>query len=526
MGHPNVRTATLFALLACFALLVGFYMEVINRYVESSVQVWSSPAAEAGSSLVLRATTFRPDRRERISGTATVEVRSSEDVPSTARPQPVETGALSSFVVRVPPLTRDQLIIDLTATTGEANQHSAALEIPLRAPLDPITAVLAQRRTIRDGPTDRPRVQLVRTEPREAPWSLSLTSEGGVPVRFVENTFIVQVTRSDGTPVEQQEVELEIPAPSAPSTVTVQTDQFGLATFRATPNDLELWRLRAHGPIGTVTAAFEIVPSFDSLFLRPRTPLVSDDEPIVATLESGLSVTQFHFDIVADRVVLATATGSAHEPVGVHPPTGRWPTHDGKVRLFVIQVGSNPFSVNPQSSSRCVWVKPRSMSRAEAVAQIVHTVEQAGMEREYARAIASRELLNDRVPTVQMGRLLNFFCARIGPRYTPLEVVFDDTEEQQDTLLAETRAFRHRAHWLLGLGTLALIVWLVGRVGVLMWRTKRRTVEAIDEIDDPEIQLTGRFGANVGAGGFVWLLAVTLTVAVFCIGVIVLLANM
>lgn len=526
MGHPGLRTATLFALLSCFALLVAFYMEVINRYVESSVQVWASPRAEAGGSLVVRVTTFRPNRREQINGSATIEMRDSAGVPGRGRVQPIETGVLSSFVLRIPTTVGTELTIDLTATTGESNSHTGEIRIPVRGPLAPVAAVLDQRRQYREGPIDRPRVQLVRVEPRDAPWRFGLTPEGGVPVRFLENTFIVQLTRPDGAPVDRQDATLEIPASSAPSAVTVRTDRFGLASFRATPSDLELWRLSTESPTGTVTATFEIVPSFDGLVLRPMSPLVNDNEPIIANLESGLSGSSFHFDVVADQVVQATETGSARERVGVHPPTGSWPVHDDNVRLMLMQVGSNPFSANPQSSARCVWVKPREQSRIEAVGRILRVLGRAGIEGDYVAAITSHGILDEGATSSQTGRLLSFLCGRIRPSYTPLEVVYDDTQAQQDVLLAETSAFRHRAHWLLGLGTLALIAWLVGRVGVLMWRTKQRTEEAIEDIDDPELALTGRFGINVGAGGFVWLLAVTLTVAVFCIGVIVLLANM
>ena len=518
--------AMLFALLGSFALLIGIYMEVINRYVDSSVQIWSSPAAESGGSLVFRATTFRPNSRERIDGTVTLESRPAGNEPGQTSTRQVETGSLSPFVLRVPRATSEQLNVSLAATTGEGHQHAGHIGVPVRERLPPVSAISAARRPSTRDPVDRPRVQLVRTEPRDAPWRLRMTPEGGIPVRFLENTFIIQLTRADGMPLGMQDVTIEVPPESFPSAQTVRTDRFGLGAFRATPEDLALWRLHAVSPAGPMTATFEIVPSFDGLVLRPASSLINEGEPIVGTVQSGLTVEELHFDVVADGVLQATETATATESIAIRPPTGTWPVGDDAPRLLLFQVGSNPFSRNPQNAVRCVWAEPQSWGRSQSVERILETVAQADVQRDYIGMVVAQGLVDENASSSQTGRLLSFLCGQIRPRFTPLEVVFDDTESQQDVLLSASSAFRYRAHWLLALGTVALIAWVLGRVGLLMWQTKRRTEEVIAAIDDPELGLMGRFGANVGAGGFVWFIAVSLTIAAFCVGVILLLANM
>ena len=105
-------------------------------------------------------------------------------------------------------------------------------------------------------------------------------------------------------------------------------------------------------------------------------------------------------------------------------------------------------------------------------------------------------------------------------------MVFDNSESQQSALEGETVVFRKRAHWVLGLGTIILLLMIVGKVGWSMWRTKRFTELEMAEIDDPELALLGGFGANVGYIGIVWILVLCLTITLFCVGVIAMLANM
>ena len=126
--------------------------------------------------------------------------------------------------------------------------------------------------------------------------------------------------------------------------------------------------------------------------------------------------------------------------------------------------------------------------------------------------------------------MIQYLFARVRLPHQTHNLVYDDTESQTDALHSQIDAFRSKANWVLILGTIALIVWISGRVVIGMWQTRRRThrvmAEMLEDDVDLEFELTGAFGANVGPGAFLWVLFVLLTLVGFSIGLILLLTYM
>lgn len=498
-------------LLVAFALLVAVYLGVVNRRVPFALQVHAPEVVYRGQSVVLRATVYRPDRHEVLTGAGQLQLE--PDVRNIALP--LRTGELAHAVFRVPAEAGDELHFTFSASLAGEPDRRLAFSLPVADPPAPYSGLSASD-PVDVGPLgERPRVQLLRREAADPGIDLRMVAGGGVPVRFQDNRFILRVADAEGRPLVGAMVRVAVQ--DGPS-FDLTTDALGLAEAAFTPQDLTIWRVTVTANGADAVYLFEVVPSFDGAVMSVPA-FVSSTEPVTAQLRSGGGRRAF-FDIAYGQTVLATLQQPTSAAILLHPPTGRWP--DG---LLWLQSYSNGFSAAPQSAVRCVWVRPAGTPAAETARVVAGAMAAAQRDGTYFGALRDGPEL-DHASAEQRMRLTRYACAVTRPPFTSLSRRVDDQNVQVEALAAETQRFRRKAHVLLGLGTFALIAWLFGRVGFLMWRTRKRTREVLAALDDPEWALMAGFGANAGAGALVWLTVVSLTIAAFCLGVIALLANM
>ena len=515
-----------------FALLVGAYMKIVNRYVHSAVQAYVSGSAVPDSTFVVALRLGRPDRSGQIDGTTSVTVFSEDSTQIWQGHGQIENARLTTFEFRLPPDFVGGRV-DFEVNTEDGEQHSGSLPLVVTPPADLSQWLLRLRSAPRNRP-DPPRIQLVRVtdgdgeslsrESQPDMWRVDLVADGGEPVRFLPGKFLALVTSASGTPIPNQEISFEMPSGlDEPQTTTLETDSFGLAEFEAELVDWGLWTAELTNPDGTLRTTFEVVPGF-ALSTQTPSPLLEPDRPASVRVHSNRTQEGLFSATVGPQGVFTHRIHPTDGSLIHQPPQGGWPT-SAETPLMLIQVAPGPVFTSGQGATRCLLVSP-SEARSEAWNTLLSSLEGAGVRRDYVAALRQGPNEISTTSEGQQGRLLNYLCAKIHPSLTGLRLAFDNSESQRSALEVKTIAFRKKAHWMLGLGTIVLLLMVVGRVAWSMWRTKQLTEAEMAEIDDPELALIGGFGANVGFIGIVWIVVLCLTIAVFCVGVISMLANM
>jgi len=531
MSRP-VRWTAIAIFAIGFALLVGAYMKIVNRYVHSAVQVYASGSAAADSTYVVAIRLGRPDRADDIEGTASVSVFGDAAEPLWQGDRDIENGRLSTFEFRLPPGFSGGRV-EFEVTTGEGELHTGSIPLLVGESVDLVQWLQRLRSSHRQRP-DPPRIQLVRTtdgdgdalsrETQPDLWRVDVVADGGEPVRFLPGNFLVLGTTADGVPVPEQQISLEMPSGlEDPQTLTLETDGFGLAEFSAELVDWGLWTAELNGAGGTLRTTFEIVPGF-ALGVHAMSPFVRENSPIRVRVDSNRAQEGLFSATVGPQGVSSHRFHRADGSLSHPPPPGGWSAPDGNP-LLLVQVAPGPAFVSEQGATRCLLVA-EDERRSQAWTTLLTSLQGAGIRPCYVTGLQQSPVEIASAADSEQARLLNYLCARAHPSLTGLQVVFDNSESQQSALEGETVVFRKRAHWVLGLGTIILLLMIVGKVGWSMWRTKRFTELEMAEIDDPELALLGGFGANVGYIGIVWILVLCLTITLFCVGVIAMLANM
>jgi hypothetical protein len=532
----QVRTVAIGLLILGFAALIGSYMSVVNRYVHFSVRVEASRVAEPGGTVAVRLTAYRPGRLTPLGGEVSLSLIDPDGTPRLVGRDTVSSDRLSVFRVSVPEEAQGEIRLRAVVQIGnEPEPRVVDFALPVQAPESWLDNGSVRSAGVSDSDgvavrnvQEQSQIVRVRMEPADSPFRLDLVAEGGTPVRFIENRLIVRATDAGGSPLADHTLTLTIPDSASPSTTTLVTDVHGLAEFRATPYDVEIWSIAITGhDRQRATGIFEVVPSFDGLLIRAMPITVTTGSTLYLTVTSSLSTDHYQYDLHTDGVWIESGSGTmTRDSLVLATDTPGRHALSHRIRFLLAQVVSNPFSSNPQRALTAVLVRPAGTSEIDAVTEFVAALEPLGIQRDYVAALQRAGLPRASTITPELYRLVRFLTARLKPSYQPPALAYDDTEIQEATLLAEVSAFRRRAHWLMALGTLALLIWMAARVGTLMWRTKQRTVEFLSEINDPEPGLEGAFGANAGAMGILWLVIALGTVALFCLGVILMLSYM
>ncbi|MBN1945437.1 MAG: hypothetical protein JW797_07140 [Bradymonadales bacterium] len=539
LASPTVRRFLVLLFLAGFAGLVGVYMKAINRYVPFSVRVYGSQVASPGSSAALRLTVYRPEVHRLISGRATVEQLDDRGMVIESWSEPLASGRLTPFHLQVPVALAGPMRLRLQVEAERADEDR---RFELAIPVGPQPPWLYEGGIPRASgpqswgglfhPTEGPpRVDRVRMDPPDCPLSVRLEADGGVPVRYLENRFYLCLTTSSGQPLAHHPLTVTLGegVPHAP--ITLMTDSLGLAEFRASPEQMEIWRVDTQWQGEPVTGWFELVPSWDGLLLRVDPPMVAEEQGLVLNVTTHLRADRWYFDLFGDGGWLSTGSQPMdRRQVGVGPLSGSWNVPPDRIRLLVAQIYSDPFSPDPQRSVRGVVIRPQGMSELEATQQLVERLKRHGIESDYLSGLQRAGLLADLPSAQTLVRLQGYLLGRTRPAYQPHPLLFDDTESQTRQMVSEVERFRRKANVVLVVGAAALLLWIGGRVGFALWQTRRRTRAQLMEMEqeglETESGLAGTLGANVGLAGILWASLVLVTLAGFLAGIILLLATM
>ena len=527
--HPLLKTVSLIVLLLSSALLVGVYMHVVNRYVTHSVRVFSSANIDQGESIPLRATVFRPDSRQVIEGTLDAQLRSADyDWSGEPIVLSLVTGEVSQANMLLPPATDSDYQLDLTLAVSDYPPLS--VEIPLTdAPSQHISSQRFPSGAVETSVDVLPgsHVQLLRRSPREVPLRLSMVANGNAIPRFIENSFYLLLTDLTGNPIPDQSLNLQFPSTEEPLSVT--TDMLGLAQFETTLSDPELWSISGVIEGGSsFTFEYEVVPSFEGLSLAPYNPVIDSGTTLLTEVETQLMTPFLYLDLLVEgQWMRSDRIERGLSPVSLSPPGAQWIAEsENGISLGLLQLYSSPFSRSPQSTVRCLLIHEPLISATDAMKRLVHRIRDRETGWRYLDSLSSSTLFDDNRSDEELERLLNYICSEIEPVFHPLPVVYDSSLSQIETLEAETVQFRKRAHWLMGMGAVALLLWITGRVLGHMLVTQRRTHETLYEMDEFDPTLSGVFGVNAGYQSFIWLGLAVITIGGFCLGVILLLAAM
>jgi hypothetical protein len=421
--------------------------------------------------------------------------------------------------------------------TGTAITRSAHFTVDVAEPRRPWLAWGDTGTGLLAGSADlveRPHSRRYRTDPADAEVQVDVIAEGGAPVRLVENRFYLRLTDSAGRPLSGRRVSLHL---GDGEVRRLESDAAGLAEFRAELLDLVLWRAvvagEQPGPEAaggdSITAYVEVVPSWDGLVAHVEPPVVDADAGVGFSVESALSADRWHYDLLTDGAWLDSDSQSSQTGRWrAIPRAGSWAPPPSTVRLATLQVYAQPFSGNPQRAVRAVVMRPATMSDARAVGLFAAALARRGVEADYIAALQHQHLFDGSASQETLWRLTQFLGARLTPAYHPRPIVYDDREAQEEALQSEVSGFRRRSHWLLGLGLLGLMAWLIGQVGVSMWLNRRRAARVLAEIDSGgPLDLDPAGGRiNESRGALLMLLFAMVTISGFFVGVIALLAAM
>lgn len=522
LAHPRLPAMAFAALAAGFIALVAVYMDVAARSVDYAVRTEQAAFSAPGDPTVVRVTVLRPESGR--SATALARVQGPSAAAVTPASAEVRSEGPTSFSVRDLPAGAG---IDLHVTFPDAPERHLTLP-PLGAPptltwLD--GARLHDLRASRRAPTSGG-ISRLRVDPADPPLELVLVADGGAPARFVENRFYLRLTATSqadgvpsGAPVAGARLHVETPRGSH----DVSTDALGLAELSEVPVDLEVWTARAEATGHTVEVRFEVAPTYDGLAFHPARRLLTTGDPVRGELAAQRDA-PVYIDVYSDGGWLAARRTDAG-PLTLPAPQGGWLDVRDGTRAALVQIYTQPFSSTPQHTVRGLLFHGPHLPPAEATRALLAAMERAEVDEEYARALlAGVELLDGCSPS-ELDRLVAYFFARLRPELILPARVQDDADTQRALLDAEVGAFRRRAHWLLVLGSLGLVSWMVARIGRQMHDTRRRTLAVVAEVDDPELALLRGLGANAG-GGVLLLAVATATIAGFCAGVILLLTTL
>ena len=525
---PGVRKATFVLLLLGFGVGVGTYMHVINRYVHFSVRLHASVTADAGGHAGLRVHAYRPDRLQRLRGD--VEVRAGDGSGPLLERRPL-TATPTLFTLPVPDDAAERAAYRVTvAIEGEEQPRHIGLEIPIRrrSPSSSIADLPppgSARRVVPQAQAERAQVRRIRMEPSDAPLRMTIVSETGFPVRFLENRFLLRLTDRQGQPIGNWPLTGHIVSGGTAQIASLRTDSMGLAEFAVTPIDVETWRIRTQTQDGaSVTAQFELVPGFDGTLLRLAQPIVSRVAPISAHLVTDSGADRWYYDVYGGASWLATGERpSGQRSYRLAAPGGAWFPDRTVWRYGHVQAYSQPFSRSPQSSVRGLLFRPDDATELEAAQHLVGALSDHPIDGDYLRALQALGLPGAETPAEARNRLIEFLLVRLLPTYVAPHQYYDDTQPQQAALLAETTTFRRRMHWLLGLGALGLMSWILGRILLSSMGIRRRTAALL--VDLPEENSSESTLAPTRSAVLPLVLA-TVTIAAFFVGVLLMLASM
>lgn len=533
------RGLLLFMALAGFAVLVVVYMQVVNRSVDFCVRVYAAGSGHPGETAAVQATLYRPESARPLGGNAQLSCSGPDGQPLTPVTGYLRSDTLTTFQLGLGEVRRAgsvQCRLDVQPT-GTAVTRSAHFSVDVAQPQRPWLAWGDTGRGLLAGSADlveRPHSRRYRTDPSDAAVQVDVVAEGGAPVRLVENRFYLRVTDTTGHPLSGRRVRVYL---ADDETRTLETDAAGLAEFRAELLDLVLWRAVVStdrpGPDAaggdSITAHIEVVPSWDGLVAHVEPPVVEADAGVGFSVESALSADQWYYDLLTDGAWLDSDSQSSQTGRWrAIPREGSWAPPPSTVRLATLQVYAQPFSGNPQRAVRAIVMRPAAMSDARAVGLFAAALARRGVEGDYIAALQRQGLFDEGTSQETLWRLTQFLGARLTPAYHPRPVVYDDRQAQEEALRSEVSAFRRRSHWLLGLGLLGLMAWLVGQVGVSMWLNRRRAARVLAEIESAgplDLDPTGG-RINESRGALLMLLFAMVTISGFFVGVIALLAAM
>jgi hypothetical protein len=526
LAHPRLPAVAFAALASGFIALVAVYMDVAARDVAYAVRTEQAASTTLGDPAVIRVTVLRPESGRAASALARLHGPAAATiVPASAE---VRSEGPTAFSVR-----------DLPPDTSLELQVTFPDEPERRLPLGSLSAARprswldgAQLRTLRASRRDATSggISRLRVDPTSPPFELVLVADGGAPARFVENRFFLRLATTEASPGEARDTPVSgasVRVDTPRGTHALSTDALGLAEFSEVPVDLEIWTARAESELGFAEVRFEVAPTFDGLAFRPARRILAPDEPIRGALAAQRD-DAVYVDVYSDAGWLAArrVDGEAGA-LTMPPPGGRWLNAPDGPRIALVQLYTQPFSPTPQHTVRGLVFHPPGQPEpgADAARTLLSAMEAGEVDTGYARALLTApEALGARTPD-ELDRLVAYFFARLRPQLVRPARVEDDAAAQRALLDAEVGAFRRKAHWLMILGSLGLVSWMVARIGRQMHDTRSRTLAVVAEVDDPELALLRGLGANAG-GGVLLLAVATATIAGFCAGVILLLTTL
>jgi len=506
---PVARRVTLGLLLLGFALLVAVYMQVVNRYVARAVRIELPAAVAAGSQGAVRLTVYHPNRGERVRGEATLAWSGASPGHVPSDPIALDSDLLAPTWFTMPG-DGEAAAFSVSVRFPESEAvHHFEVEVPAVEPLPTLSRRVRHLRGLQRSERRPPTAGLGHT-PLDADIRLSLVAEHGRAVRFLSSRFFVRASTRDGQPLAYLPVTVSL----GDTTAELTTDAHGLADFEATLQDITVGTASTAG----YEARVEVTPAFDGMNFSHAPACLTSQGGFDWTLDTALPG-PFHADLYTGGGWNFAGRVSPDRIRLVMPETDR-------TDIARLQVYRHAMAAQPQAAISTFLIVPAGADCIASTGELVTALAAENVDRPYLEALRSAGLPNAHTSEESRRRLTGYLLSQLPPVVERPAQVIDDADSQTEQLLAETVAFRKRAHRLIAIGTLGLILWIVWRVSSAMVETKRRTREVLLEVDSPELALTGGFGASAGPMGLVWIAALALTLTGFLIGILLLLASM